>query len=282
MEIIFGLIVFLVLVSLITGSLSGKFKKYRELIKQPLNDDHRQIVENNFKLYLSLTREQQLKLEGLINLFLEEKNFEGCGGLEITDEIRVTIAAQACLLLLNNSTQPWYSRLTTIYVYPSAYKTKVNGVMANGFVGTKEVVRLGESWVGGTVVLSWNHSKHGAINFEDGKNVVLHEFAHQLDQADGDSDGVPALATENCYMSWGVVHGKEFDKLVRKTMKNHKTVMDKYGATNEAEFFAVATESFFEKPAQMTKKHPELYDTLKKYYGLDPVSWDYRNHKHRK
>lgn len=280
MEIIFGLIILLVFISTIVNSSSGQTKKYKEVVKKSLSDEHREIIKSNFKLYLSLPAEQQKKLEGLVNLFLEEKNFEGCEGLEITDEIRVTIAAQACLLLLNNSTQPWYGRLTTIYVYPSAYKAKVPGMMPNGFVGQKEVVRLGESWVGGTVVLSWNHSKHGAVNFEDGKNVVLHEFAHQLDQADGDSDGVPTLETANCYMSWGAVHGKEFDKLVHKTMKNHKTVMDKYGATNEAEFFAVATESFFEKPRQMTKKHPELYDALKKYYGLDPISWDYRNHKH--
>ncbi len=125
--------------------------------------------------------------------------------------------------------------------------------------------------------MSWSHSRHGAVNFEDGQNVVLHEFAHQLDQDGGAADGVPILTSTNTYASWAVMLGMEYDKLVRKTMKNQKTVMDKYGATNEAEFFAVSTESFFEKPRQMSKKHPELYAALKKYYGLDPLEWDFRN-----
>ena len=204
METIFGLMVIIIVAGMVIERLStAKTRRYKKLLKKPLSKEHRAIVENNFKLILSLPEEQQKKLEGLVNLFLEEKDFQGCEGLEITDEIRVTIAAQACLLLLNNRTQPWYSRLTTVLVYPSAYKAKIKEMNDDGFEETKEIVRLGESWAGGTIVLSWSHSRHGAVNFEDGQNVVLHEFAHQLDQDGGAADGVPILTSTNTYASRG-------------------------------------------------------------------------------
>ena len=148
----------------------------------------------------------------------------------------------------------------------------------DGFEETKEIVRLGESWAGGTIVLSWSHSRHGVVNFEDGQNVVLHEFAHHLDQDGGAADDVSILTSTNTYASWAVMLSMEYDKLVRKAMKNQKALMDKYGARNEAEFFAISTESFFEKPGQMSKTHPELYEALKKYCGLNPLDWDFKNH----
>ena len=278
METFLGLMAIIVVGVIIQRLTSSPTKKYKKLLKQPLSKEHRDIVVKNFKLFTYLPEEQQKKLEGLINLFLEEKEFTGCEGLEITDEIRVTIAAQACLLLLNNKTQPWYSKLKSVLVYPSAYKARVKEVNDQGFEESHSIIRLGESWGGGTIVLSWSHSRHGAVNFEDGQNVVLHEFAHQLDQDGGAADGVPVLNSTSSYASWGILMALEYDKLVRRAMKKQKSVMDKYGATNEAEFFAVSTESFFEKPRQMNKKHPELYAALEKYYGLNSLEWDYKNH----
>ena len=242
-------------------------------MSKPLSADHLAILQKNFKVYQKLSEEQQKQLFGLINVFIDEKDFTGCEGLEITDEIKVTVAAQACLLLLNNRTQPWYRKLHTILIYPSAYvaksKTQEADVISEG-----DSVRLGESWGAGSIVLSWSHSRHGGVNFNDGANVVLHEFAHQLDQVDGPADGVPNFDSQASYMDWANILGKEYKKLVHKTVKNQKTLLDKYGATNEAEFFSVATECFFEKPRQMSKKHPELYLNLSKYYGLDPKEWD--------
>lgn len=245
----------------------------KDLLSKALLPEHLAVLHKNFKIYQKLSPEQQKKLSGLINLFLDEKEFSACGGLEITDEIKLTIAAQACLLLLNNRTQPWYKKLHTILVYPSAYVAKSKSHEAD-VISEEDSVRLGESWGGGSIVLSWSDSLHGSLNFKDGENVVLHEFAHQLDQVDGPADGVPNFHDKATYLEWAKILGTEYKKLVYKTMKNQKTLLDKYGATHEAEFFAVATECFFEKPRQLAKKHPELYLNLSKYYGLDPKEWD--------
>lgn len=249
-----------------------KAARRKVLLNKPLNEEQLQILKKNFSIAFKLPDHLQSKLHGLINLFLDEKDFTGCNGLEIDEEIRVTIAAQACLLLLNNKTQPWYKKLHTVLVYPSAYKA-VSTSHQGDRISESDSVRLGESWGGGSIVLSWSHSRHGGVNFDDGQNVVLHEFAHQLDQVDGAADGIPQLETAACYASWAKVLSEHYKKLVHKTMKNQKTLLDKYGATNEAEFFSVATECFFEKPRQMNKKHPELYAELSKYYGLNPEEW---------
>lgn len=263
-----GALLFIWLVVFTLGRHKSAIK--RKLFEKGLSDDHLQILRQNFPISFKLTDDQQKKLHGLINLFIYEKEFTGCNGLKMTDEIKVTIAAQACLLLLNNKTQPWYKKLHTVLVYPSAYKA-VNIDHEDGIVTEEEDVMLGESWAGCSIVLSWNHSLKGGVNFEDGQNVVLHEFAHQLDE---NADGIPLMETASCYTSWAKVLSKNYKKLVKKTMKNQETLLDKYGATNEAEFFSVATECFFEKPRQMKKKHPDLYAELSKYYGLNPVDWD--------
>jgi MtfA peptidase len=273
MEIIIGLSLLIGVWGIQSVVSSARKKRALGLLSQPLTETQNQCLEKNFPIFQKLTIERQKKLAGLIHLFIDEKEFTGCEGLEITEEIKVTIAAQACLLLLNNKTQPWYRKLTTVLVYPSAYRVQSSGINDDGFPEEGASVRLGESWGGGTIVLSWNHSRHGGVNFQDGQNVVIHEFAHQLDQGAGLADGVPLLSSTTSYASWAVVLGMEYQKLVRKALKGQKTVMDKYGATNEAEFFAVSSESFFEKPRQMNKKHPELYASLKKYYGLNPLDW---------
>ena len=234
-----------------------------ELRKKPLPNELIGYIEKNMPYYQLLPEELKQQLHGLINIFLDEKLFEGCGGQEITDEIRVTVAAQACILLLNHPTN-FYPKLHTILVYPNAYKhSKDQGGMT-----------LGESWQNGPVVLSWDNVKHGAEDIHDGHNVVFHEFSHRLDQEDGDADGAPILASSGKYTSWARVLGGEYQKFLKKCGKGRKTNMDKYGATNPAEFFAVATETFFEKPRQMSRKQPALYAELKDYYQLDPLSWD--------
>jgi Mlc titration factor MtfA (ptsG expression regulator) len=221
------------------------------------------IIHRNVPIYLKLPMDLRKQLGGLINLFLAEKEFEGCGGIEITDEIRVTVAAQACILLLNRATR-YYPKLKTIYIYPHTYVAKGEG---------NSGARLGESWQNGPVVLAWNSVTGGAQNIHDGKNVVFHEFSHRLDQEDGAADGAPILEDRSCYKTWASVLGEEYDALQDKTRRRRKSVINKYGATNPAEFFAVATEAFFEKPRQMHKKQPDLYEELKSYYKMDPVEW---------
>jgi Mlc titration factor MtfA (ptsG expression regulator) len=234
-------------------------------------EEFKQIVSKNVPLYSRLPDSLKEQLHGLVNVFLAEKKFEGCGGLELTDEIKVTIAAQACMLLLNRRPK-YFSKLRTILVYPHTYVAKT--VSSNGTITIDgQSVRLGESWQNGPVVLAWDSVKGGTLNITDARNVVLHEFAHQLDQEDGAADGAPILERRSRYAAWARVLSEEYEDLQKKKRKHRRSVLNKYGATNPAEFFAVATETFFEKPKQMNKKHPELYDELKDYYKLDPATW---------
>jgi Mlc titration factor MtfA (ptsG expression regulator) len=214
----------------------------------------------------------QKQLHGHISILLAEKQFISCGGLQITDEIKLTIAAQACLLLLNQKGN-YYPNLKTILVYPSAYLVKTATPISDYLVEEKQEVRLGESWYKDRIVLSWEQIKRDTMNWQDGHNVILHEFAHQLDGEDGSVNGVPLLDRKSDYISWAQVFNKEYKKLCSDIELGLRTVIDVYGATNPAEFFAVATETFFEKPKQMKRKHPELYAELKRYYKLDPVEW---------
>jgi len=237
-------------------------------------------LNRNVALYRYLPDSLKKELQGHIYVFLGEKTFEGCGGLKITDEIRVTIAAQACILLLNRK-PTYYPTLYTILVYPGAYVAKKTTVV--GMQHFEEMtVRAGESWTRGEVVLAWDDVRQEAIDLAEGHNVVLHEFAHQLDQEDGKSDGAPILPKQSSYKAWARVLSKEYQDLRRKTLSGRLDIMDAYGATNPAEFFAVATETFFERPRQMKLSHPELYEELESYYGLDPLKWFKKENQYNK
>lgn len=221
--------------------------------------------------YSKLSAEEKTRLQQLIQLFLAKKRFYGCNGLVITDEIRVSIAAQACLLVLN---QGWavYPKLMSILVYPDAFRAEREQQLENGTIAAANHHMLGESWSTGKVILSWDDVTRGARDFSDGHNVVLHEFAHQLDAQSGSTNGAPPLY-RNSYQSWARVLGGNYTDLQQRITSHLPRVMDDYGATNPAEFFAVATEAFFEKPQQMKQHRPELYEELCKYYNLDPERW---------
>ena len=230
------------------------------------------IVENNLPIYLLLSPAERKRLQGNIQVFLAEKQFIGCGGLDVTEEMKVIIAAVACLLLLNGR-ETYFPKLRSILVYPSTYLVKETAYTGNYIVEERRVARLGESWTNDQLVLSWEQVKHDTDNWRDGHNVVLHEFAHQLDQEDGKAEGVPILHRDSDYATWAKVMTEEYQQLCNDIQRGVKTVMDSYGATNPAEFFAVATETFFEKPHQLLKKHPALYEQLQRYYQLDPMQW---------
>ncbi len=247
-----------------------KNSKRKTLRETPFPEEWKPILQKRFPLYKLLPSAIQEQLESDIQIFIAEKTFFGCNGQKITDEIKVTVAAQACILILNRK-KNYFPRLGSIYIYPSTYVSKRKQYVGGGLVSEQTNVSLGESWVDGRVVLAWDASKHGAINIHDGQNVVMHEFAHQLDQEDGSGDGVPKLSEFSKYSTWINVLGREYE-LLKKGRKG-KSVIDRYGATNGAEFFATATEAFFEKPHQMKRKHEELYAELKDYYCVDPSKW---------
>lgn len=248
----------------------------QRLQAQPFPEAWRTFLQTDFPLYNKLNANDQRELEQAIPVFLAEKTFEGCGGLQLTDEIRVLIAAQACLLLLHRATD-FYPGLSAILVYPAHYAASEGHYDPAGVFGEHVSVRLGESWPTGTIVLSWSAVAKGALDISDGHNVVLHEFAHQLDQEDGSADGVPVLAPrepqairQSRYAAWARVLSTDYDQL-RQDPDDH--VLDSYGATEPAEFFAVATETFFERPQELAAEHPALYEELRRFYRQDPAAW---------
>ena len=248
-----------------------KERHRRERRARPFPPPWLATIGANFPYFGRLPPADQAELLGHVQVFLDETTFEGCGGLAIDDTIRVTIAAQACLLLLHREAGG-FADLETVLVYPSAYVDPRPRIVEGGVVVEGGQARLGESWTRGVVVLAWDSVLAGAADLRDGHNVVLHELAHQLDQEDGAADGVPALPRPGMYAAWARVLGADFEELARESAEGHRTVMDAYGATNPAEFFAVATEAFFERPRALRAKHPALYEQLGLYYRQDPAA----------
>lgn len=248
------------------------FKRRRRarLRELPLTADQRATLDSKVPHLARLTPADRHELAGLIQIFLAEKSFEGCGGLELTDTIKLIIAAQACLLLLHRDTDI-YPGVDAILVYPGAYKATTTD-RDGAIVREGEQARLGESWTRGVVVLAWDHVLSGAARPEDGQNVVLHEFAHQLDGEDASMDGAPALGTRARYTAWARVLGDEFKQLADTLHAGRRSDIDAYGATNPPEFFAVITEMFFEKPRALQRRHPELYAELAGFYRQDPAA----------
>jgi Mlc titration factor MtfA (ptsG expression regulator) len=252
-------------------------KRRRDRVRNlPFPSEWRDLLVRRYPLYSRLAPADRQELEGYIQIFLAEKRFEGCGGQEITDEVRVLIAAQACLLLLHRDTD-CYPLLHSILVYPSSYIAKSWHRENDWTITEADELRGGESWRHGTVVLAWDGAFAGAVELNKDRNLVLHEFAHQLDEEDGVADGAPLLGGSSLwqahhrYQTWAKVLSEEFQQLRRAAEDGRETVLDTYGAKNPAEFFAVATECFFEKPGRLRERHPALYAQLKEFYRQDPL-----------
>lgn len=233
----------------------------------------RAILERNLPVFMRLSAKDKAELLGHTQVFLAEKHFEGVGGLELTDEIRVTIAGQACLLLLHRETD-YYPELISIVVYPSGYTASDDRHIGGGIweEGGEDLLGHTGSRLG-VLVLAWDAVRRGAAAPHDGKNLVLHEFAHQLDFEDQSTDGTPALETRGDYLAWARVMSAEFDALRSAADTGEPTMLDEYGATNPAEFFAVITEAFFEQPRALKRKHPALFAQLQRFYRQDPTTY---------
>ena len=231
------------------------------------------LIQRHVAFFNRLSRSDRTELLGHIQVFLAEKRFEGCDGLAITDEVRVTIAAQACLLLLHRRTD-YFPQLLTILVYPLMYMAEEKRQVGEHLWEEGTVSRLGETGRRmGSLVLSWGAVKHSAADPADGKNVVLHEFAHQLDFENDAADGVPELSTGDQQLAWADVMRSEFASLRAAHENGIPTLLDTYGATNPVEFFAVSVEAFFEQPRALRAHHPKLYAELRRYFQQDPVEF---------
>ena len=253
--------------------LKPRYRVYKRALiaKKPFPAEWRQILQKNVPYFYKMPADLQLQLKKHVQIFLSEKQFEGFRGVEIDDEIKVTIAAQACLLILNRETD-FYPKLKSIYVYPAAFVAKHSSHDSAGILQQHHRVLSGESWELGRVVLSWKDAKQGGTDHQDGQNVVIHEFAHQLDQETGVANGAPFLRHQQ-KECWSTVLTKEFETLQIQSMQGSHSLLDHYGATNPAEFFAVASEVFFEKPEELKSQHPALYTQLSGFYHIDPTIW---------
>jgi len=236
-------------------------------------------MQANLAHYGVLDDAERAELRATMQVFLEEKQWEGCGGLELTDEIRVTIAAQASLLLLGLD-HNYYRNVESILVYPTTVVPPEHrpGVFEQVSSPVEAPVPLlGQAFTNGPVILVWDAVLRGARHSGQGHNVVYHEFAHKLDMLDGSADGTPPLVDPEQFAEWGAVCSSEFLRLRFLTEQGHKTFLDAYGATNEAEFFAVATEEFFDRPIELQQHAPDLYQVLGDYYRQDPAGRVNRN-----
>ena len=250
-----------------------KERQRKRLRARPFPNEWLKIVKRNVAFFVRLSATDQTELLDHTQVFLAEKRFEGCAGLEINDEILVTIATQACLLLLHRKTD-YFPRLLTILVYPSTYLVDEQRPVEGPVWEEGKMFRLGETGrTMGSMVLAWDAVKWGAADPSDGKNVVLHEFAHQLDYENLAADGAPELVTREQQKSWREVMRTEFASLRAADDTGIPTLLDTYGATNPAEFFAVATETFFERPHALRAVHPKLYAELERFYRQDPARY---------
>jgi Mlc titration factor MtfA (ptsG expression regulator) len=242
------------------------------LRRQPLPASWRRILRRRVPLVARLPADQQLRLKGLMQVFLAEKPIIGCAGLEVSEEMRVVIAAQACLPLLGR-TRGYYPKLRQVLLYPGAFVVDRPAPLPGGVQLEQRRALAGESWSQGQVILSWQDVLQGALDPLDGRNVVVHEFAHQLDQVKGQANGAPPLADRFAQKRWSQVMQAEFDGLRQTLAQGGSSLLDPYAASEPAEFFAVASEHFFEQGALLAQQHPRLYRELAGFYGVDSAGW---------
>ena len=243
-------------------------RRRRKLLARPFPDEWHEVLERNVQHYARLDSSEQAKLRDDLRVLVAEKTWIGIDDLVVTDEMKVTIAAQASLLLLHID-HDYFAQTDEIILHPTSYQT-AQQYRRGGLIVDASPDYLGQAYYRGPVVLSWASALAGGRDQDDGRNLVLHEFAHKLDMADDLSDGTPVLNNRGQYKKWVEVMTHAFNELCDRTDRRKATLLDKYGSTNEAEFFACATECFFEKPTKLRKKHRDLYDVLQEYYKQDP------------
>lgn len=259
-------------VAMLLGRPLWRGYRRRQLRARPLPDSWRTQIEHTMPLYRHLPADLRLRLDGLVQQFVAEKDFVGCQGLVVTQEMKLAIAAQACLLVLNRAAL-LYDELFSVLIYPAAFIAPEVRHDEAGVVHHHESVLSGQTWDTHRVILSWDDVQASFKSPGDGFNVVYHEFAHYLDAEDGGVNGAPLLGDAEHYERWSEVMSAEFQTLREAAERGEPTLLDAYGAEDPGEFFAVATEVFFELPAEMRTRHPALYTELSRFYRLDPASW---------
>ena len=247
-------------------------RRRRKLTQAVFPPSWEEIIRRNVAHYCMLEDTERAHLHALIQVFIAEKNWEGAGGLELDDEIRVTISAQACLLILGLP-HNYYQNVQSIIVYPSTVVPPQHklGSFENPIAPVDiEQPIFGQAFLRGPVIVVWDAALRGGRHPELGHNVVYHEFAHKLDMLDGTADGTPPLRNRTEYRDWILICSREYQRLRRDAAMGKESFLNAYGATSQAEFFAVATEQFFDQPRLMMEQAPDLYRVLQEYYRQNP------------
>jgi Mlc titration factor MtfA (ptsG expression regulator) len=247
-------------------------RRRRHLLAEPFPDEWLRLLRERVGHFSLVTDNERKKLGDIVRIMLAEKDWEGCRGLELTDAMRVVIAASAGVLILGFDDY-YFDNVQTILVYPNAFVVREERAIAGGATLEEDSDRLGEAHFRGPVILSWEEINENAVHPGYGQNLAFHEFAHQLDMLNGAFDGTPDLPTRDLARRWASVMNKEFVHLQRAERKGRRTVLDPYGANDPAEFFAVATELFFDAPRRMQANYAELYQLFRDYFRQDPAAW---------
>jgi len=247
----------------------------RKLARQPFPPAWEELLRSNLPIYRQLPAAERAILKKHVRIFLAEKGFEGYGGLAVTDRMRVTIAGYACLLLMHEP-DGYYPQLGTVVLYPRSFAAPLTGTDETGIVTETVEERLGESWQEGTVVLAWDAIEELIHGGGDGCNVIIHEFAHQIDARRGLSYGTKLLSDNAIFRDWQELLTAVQQRQRSSRRRRRPTALDPYAVTSKEELFAVASETFFMRPVRLKVNHPELYAELKVVYGVDPVVWSLR------
>lgn len=248
-------------------------RRRKRLYKKSLPPKWHDALIDQTPYFQILPEDEQRQLLGHTNVLLHEKHFEGCGGLRLTERMKIAIAAHASILLINRQSRDYFPKLDTILVYPDTFVAKADEMGPDGVITEDEGERAGEAWDRGIIILAWEEVDYSCHVLGDGYNVVLHEFAHQLDFEDGIADGSPFLGDGKFSEAWDRVLLKNYEELIQDVRRRRPTLLDDYGATDPAEFFAVATETFFELPRELKQHHRDLYEVLRDYFRQDPAHW---------
>lgn len=244
-------------------------RRRARLLRRPFPAAWQRILQQHVPLAARLPAPLRQRLQQLVQVFIAEKPFIGCNGQRIDDRVRVSIAAQACLLLLGQDGTHCYPRLRQVLVYPEPFVVPRRQWLPGGVLHEQPQALAGESWVQGQVILAWSEVRAGTDAAGDGRNVVLHEFAHQIDQDGGDADGRPWRADAATAERFAAVMAAAFERLQHEA----SATLDPYGASAPAEYFAVATEAFFERPQALAAEAPQVYAELARLYRLNPAAW---------
>jgi Mlc titration factor MtfA (ptsG expression regulator) len=248
-------------------------RRKQKILSEPFPESWLEVLARNATFHARLSEEAGRRLRENIQIFVAEKKFVGCADLEITDDIEVTVAANACVLLLGIPHLDVFPRLHEVIIYPNHLTDTTDAIGPDGRHYQIRQVRAGEAWRRGPVLLAWDSVERSVARPRDGYNVIFHEFAHVLDWQSGSADGIPPLESKEQYARWERVFFQEFDEFVEADRFGRSALIDPYGASHPAEFFAVATEHFFEQSRQLKRYRPRLHRLLADFYQQDPTQW---------